>query len=209
VFSTDAFGDIVEGNLGEFAKFLPGVTIDYVSNDARTISLRGVASNYTLLTLDGAQLANANDSGGRQFEFEQVSINNTSRVEIFKSRTPDVAANALGGLVNLVPRSAFERSTATLNYRAFLALNGFERTLRRTRGPGRRTLRKDSSGFDFIYTKARHERLRLHPERSRVERLQSAIFHHDELGAEYRGGSRFDRGQSLRLVLFRADQSQG
>jgi hypothetical protein len=28
VVSTDAFGDITEGNLGDFVKFLPGVTID-------------------------------------------------------------------------------------------------------------------------------------------------------------------------------------
>src|SRR5207253_1297678 len=73
VVSTDAFGDITEGNLGDFVKFLPGVTIDYVSPDARTISIRGVPANYTPVTLNGNRIASANSSAaGRTFELEQI-----------------------------------------------------------------------------------------------------------------------------------------
>ena len=82
VVSTDAFGDITEGNLGDFVKFLPGVTIDYVSPDARTISVRGVPANYTPVTLNGNRIASANSStAGRTFELEQISINNAGRID--------------------------------------------------------------------------------------------------------------------------------
>lgn len=153
VVATDALGDITEGNVGDFAKFLPGVNVDYVATDARTISLRGVAANYTSVTVDGVKLASANSSNpNRTFELEQVSLNNTARIEIFKSRTPDISADALGGAVNLIPRSAFERSRPSLSYRAFVALNGAaEKTLSKSRGPTNRPSHKLKGGFDFVY----------------------------------------------------------
>jgi TonB-dependent receptor len=153
VVSTDAYGDIAEGNIGDFVKFLPGVTIDYVSPDARTISVRGVAANYTPITIDGNPMASANSSSaGRTQELEQVSLNNASRIEVSKSRTPEQPANALGGAVNLVPRSAFERSRASLNYRVFLSANGDEKELSKTRGPTNEGSRKVKPGFDLVYT---------------------------------------------------------
>ena len=153
VVSTDEFGDVTEGNVGDFAKFLPGITIDYTGTDARTISVRGVGPSFTQVTLDGAQLASANSSNpGRQFELEQVSINNTSRIEVFKSRTPDIAANALGGAVNLVSRSAFERRDPSLTYRAFLSLNGdADKSLKKSPGPSENRTRKIRPGGDFVW----------------------------------------------------------
>ena len=152
VVSTDAFGDITEGNVGDFVKFLPGVTIDYVSPDARTISVRGVPPNYTPVTLNGNRIASANSSTkGRTFELEQISINNAGRIEVLKSRSPETAADALGGAINLVTRSAFEQSHPTLSYRAFLSANGDEKELRQTRGPTSEGSHKIKPGFDFVY----------------------------------------------------------
>ncbi len=152
VVSTDAFGDITEGNVGDFVKFLPGVTIDYVSPDARTISVRGVPPNYTPVTLNGNRIASASSSSkSRTFELEQVSINNAGRVEVLKSRSPETAADSLGGAVNLVPRSAFEQSKPSFSYRAFLSGNGDEKEWSKTRGPGSASSRKIKPGFDFVY----------------------------------------------------------
>ena len=47
VISTDSFGEIAEGNVGDFAKFLPGVTIDYGGGGARGISVGGVPTSST------------------------------------------------------------------------------------------------------------------------------------------------------------------
>ena len=153
VVATDAFGDITEGNLGDFVKFLPGVTIDYVSPDARTISVRGVPANYTPVTLGGNRIASANSStAGRTFELEQISINNASRIEVLKSRTPEVAADALGGAINLVARSSLEQSKPTFAYRAFISANGDEKQLGETRGPTNEASHKIKPGFDFVYT---------------------------------------------------------
>jgi TonB-dependent receptor len=173
VVSTDAFGDIAEGNVGDFVKFLPGVTIDYVSPDARTISVRGLAANYTSLTLDGNPVASANSSNaGRTVELEQISLNNTSRIEVTKSRTPEQPASALGGSVNLIPRSAFEQSRATLNAEVFVSANGDDIDFDKTRGPTNISSRKIKPGAKVIYVNPINKNLGF-----TVSLLESNIFY--------------------------------
>ena len=80
VMSSDSFGTINEGNPGEFLKYLPGITVDYVAADVRTVSVRGFAPQFTNVYWDGMRMtSSASGSSNRIFEFEQVSINNTSR----------------------------------------------------------------------------------------------------------------------------------
>src|SRR5438309_125295 len=87
-----ATGGIVEGNVDEFIKFMPGVNIDNAGGNARDISLNGVPSIYVPVTLDGFGLASAvgGGSGGtsRGIGLDQVSINNLSRIEVAFSPTP-------------------------------------------------------------------------------------------------------------------------
>src|SRR5690606_29460040 len=79
VIETDAFGDVAEGNVGEFLKFLPGVTVDYVAADVRTVSVRGFGAAYSSVSVDGFRMASASSgASARAFEFEQVSINNAA-----------------------------------------------------------------------------------------------------------------------------------
>ncbi len=117
VMPAAAFGTITEGNLGEFLKFLPTVTVDYNSMDARWIMVQGVSPRYTSVTVDGMRMASAaSTSPGRFFELEQDSIHNMARAEVSVSRTPDLPADALGGSINMVSLSAFEYTHPELDY---------------------------------------------------------------------------------------------
>lgn len=153
VVAADEFGDVAEGNLGEFLKFIPGVTIDQVGPDARNISLRGLPPEATAVMVDGAPMASAaSSSASRIFELEQVSINNVSRIEITKSPTPDSPANAVGGSINMVSRSAFERSRPLFSYRAYLNWNTDQEFFERTKaGPSREPQNHTNPSFDFSY----------------------------------------------------------
>lgn len=67
VVNTDAFGDVTDGNVGEFLKFLPGITTDTDVNEGgtvTTISVRGFSSGMTRVSSDGAQLANTGSAQG-------------------------------------------------------------------------------------------------------------------------------------------------
>lgn len=154
VIETDAFGDIAEGNVGEFLKFLPGVSVDYVAADVRTVSVRGFGAQYSSVSVDGFRMASASSgSSSRTFEFEQVSINNAARIEVSKVPTPSMPADALGGAVNLISKNSFEREGAQLNYRVYLNTNS-EDALETSKspGPGRKKSFKTLPGFDFDYT---------------------------------------------------------
>jgi TonB-dependent receptor len=154
VMASDSFGAINEGNPGEFLKYLPGVSVDYVAADVRTVSVRGFGANFSNIYWDGMRMtSSASGSNNRIFEFEQVSINNTSRTEITKVPTPDQPADSLGGSVNFISKNAFERKGAQLNYRAYLNMNSENTEIfSKTPGPGRKNSFKVLPNFDFDYT---------------------------------------------------------
>ncbi len=153
VVSTDSFGDMAEGNVGEFLKFLPGISGDHDDAQINTVSLRGFATNLTTVTADGAQLANANFNGNsRTFQFSQLAINNVSRIEVTKVPTPANPADSMAGSVNMVSKSAFERNRAEFRYRLYAAGNGDYLTLARQPHSYEDRRRKVMPGVDFDYT---------------------------------------------------------
>ena len=91
VVSTDEFGAVAGGNIGEFLKFLPGLSVDYVGGNARSISINGVSPDNVPVTLGGLSMASmSGDAGrGRSFNMDFFSTNNLSRVEVEYSPTPE------------------------------------------------------------------------------------------------------------------------
>lgn len=157
VVSTDAFGDVTDGNVGEFMKFLPGVTTDSDVNEGGTVtsvSVRGFAANMTQVSNDGALLSNTGSAAGngRTFYFSQVSTNNLARVEVTKSPTPANPADTMAGSVNLVSKSAFERKDAQFNYS--INLSGSSQSLSLGKEPwiNDRMVYKILPGVSFDYT---------------------------------------------------------
>ncbi len=152
VIAADAFGDVTEGNPGEFLKYLPGVSVDYVAADVRTVSVRGFGAEFTSVNVDGNRMASAASSGAsRTFEFEQVSMNNVARIEVVKVPTPSMPADSLGGSVNLISKNAFERDSREIKYRAYLSINSEDMTFGETPGPNTESSRKIRPGFDISY----------------------------------------------------------
>ncbi len=152
VLAADEFGHVAEGNVGEFLKFIPGISIDYGGGDARTISMGGVPSNNVPVTIGGFALSSAASSGvSRTVELEQVSINNIARIEVFHSPTPESPGSALAGGVNMVPRGAFERARPVLNTSVYWMFRDAEKSLRKTPGPTRDATYKIHPGMDFSW----------------------------------------------------------
>ncbi|MFM9092873.1 MAG: carboxypeptidase regulatory-like domain-containing protein, partial [Verrucomicrobiota bacterium] len=153
VVATDAFGDVAEGNVAEFMKVLPGVTIEYSDASPNAVAIRGFDPNLTAVTMDGSQLANASGSAAnRSFLFTQVSINNTSRIEVTKVPTPANPADGISGTVNMVSKSAFERSRAQFNYRVTMTASSDGLQWKRQPFPFDTRERRIKPGFDFDYT---------------------------------------------------------
>ncbi len=138
VVSADEFGTIADGSIGEFMKFLPGITSDYTGGDARRFSINGVPAENVPISMGGFDMASAAGAGtGRQVELDQVSISNIARVEINRAPTPETSGSSLAGSVNFVPRSAFERNRPSYSYSFAWLMKDAERSfLKRSPGPG-------------------------------------------------------------------------
>lgn len=156
VVTADAFGDVTDGNVGEFLKFLPGISSSTDSDNGgtvTTVSIRGFGDNTTQVSSDGSQIANTggNSGNGREFYFSQLTTNNVARVEVTKSPTPATPADTLSGSVNVISKSAFERKKAEFNYSLSLAASS--RSLRLSRQPiaGDRMIRTVLPGVTFDY----------------------------------------------------------
>lgn len=109
IVSSDTFGNIADGNIGDMLQHVVGITADYNGPDVRQISIRGVGSALSSVTMDGAQVASAQSAGtGRQFEFETASLGNIESIEVTKAPTPDMDGASIGGSVNLVTKSPFD-----------------------------------------------------------------------------------------------------
>jgi iron complex outermembrane receptor protein len=155
--ASDVFGDVAEGNVGEFLKHMPGVELDLVQGEIRTIRLRGLDSEYTQVTLDGVSLASADANQGasgnaREFSFEQVSLASMDSIEVSKTISADVDANAPAGTINLKTKRAFDRSGRRVSVQANLTAFSTRFNLDDSYGPDDRKSHKIHPGGIFDYS---------------------------------------------------------
>lgn len=157
VVSADAFGDIAQGNVGEFVKYLPGVELDYGGtytspSDASGISIRGFGVADTIIYVDGVPISSASPASlSNAIGLDMMSINNASRVEIIKVPTPDMPANAIGGQINLISKSAFEFAKPTYTIRTFMTVNSeyIDQMFQKVSGPSNKKYYSSLPGVDF------------------------------------------------------------
>ena len=147
--ASDVFGDVTEGNVGEFLKYLPGIEMEYVEADTRGPRLGGLNPEYTGVSVDGMKQASADafmqyggtengssGGGGRSFSFEQVSINSIESIEITRVTPANLDADAPAGTINLKTKRAFDRKGRLIKWAASMGLNSEEFHLNKTTGPG-------------------------------------------------------------------------
>jgi iron complex outermembrane recepter protein len=156
--ASDTFGDNAEGNVGEFLKHLPGVELDLFYGEVRTVRLGGLGSEYTSVTMDGIALASvdANNSGSgaaRSFTMEMASLNSMESIEISKTISADVDANAPAGTINLRTKRAFDRNGRRVSWQANVVAHSEAMKFGESRGPDEDgTSRKIRPGGIFEYS---------------------------------------------------------
>jgi iron complex outermembrane recepter protein len=156
IVAADAFGNISEGNIGEFIKYLPGIQMDYVEADARSPRIRGLPAQYTSVTFNGMDIASADafiqnngtdngggaGAGGRSFGFEQVSMSSIDAVEVNFTTNASQGAGSAAGNINLRPKHAFQRKGQLVSFDLSLMGNSEQLYWRKTVGPDDASNRK-------------------------------------------------------------------
>lgn len=127
----DAYGNVADGNIGNFLQKLPGLMPNKQNGDVEAVSVRGIPSELNSVEVDGTRLANAfaggSFQGDRALKIDEIPADLISKIIVTKAPTPDMAADAIGGNINLISKSAFEVSGRYLNYRAGLNLNTYRK----------------------------------------------------------------------------------
>lgn len=118
VVAADNFGALTMGDVGEFMKNMPGLSLDYTEVDATAVRIGGLDPKYSTFTTDGARMATAtsNNNSGRQNSFEQMSITGVDSIELNNTLQASMDADSPGGAINLRSKYAFQRTSRLLRF---------------------------------------------------------------------------------------------
>ncbi len=96
-------------NVGEALQRVPGISLETDTGEGRFVNIRGLDSDLNGTTYGGVRMPPSNPSspfnGGRAVAFDVFPTGLVGGVEVTKTNRPDLDAEALGGTINMVPRS--------------------------------------------------------------------------------------------------------
>lgn len=193
VISIDQFGDMGEGNVGEYLKYVPGISLTYDPQRPQSASIRGMPASGTIVMLDGAEMATS-QSGTRTYDLGVSASGNVERVEVSKVPTPDMPANAVGGTINVITKNGFGRTKPLLSYNVFLTASGvgglddIDYSVRRKSGPDPDTrVAPNSPAYNVSYLMPVNKKLAFTfalSESSRPSDMQSFYSIWDQVGGK-------------------------
>jgi TonB-dependent receptor len=107
--NAEDIADFPDANLAESLQRLPGVSIDRDNGEGRTITVRGLGSDFTRVRLNGLEAlstAGANDSGSspnrsRGFDFNTFASELFSSLKVQKTASAETDEGSLGATVDL------------------------------------------------------------------------------------------------------------
>lgn len=151
VVSMDAYGNVADGNVGNFLQNLPGIAANKEAGEIVGVGLRGTPPELNSVTLDGVRSASAiagfTPQGDRAALVDQIPSEFIKEIEVTKGNMPDQPADSLGGSVNLVTKSAFDFKNRVFSYRGGFNQNTYREGLDRF-GPTAAVTYLDTFGKD-------------------------------------------------------------
>lgn len=109
VVSSDQIGKLPDYNTAEALQRLPGVSVEIDQGEPRYVVIRGVDPNLNQVTVDG-NLVGIPEAEGRRVALDTIPSDLVAAIEVIKAVTPDYDANAVGGSINIVTPTAFDRT---------------------------------------------------------------------------------------------------
>jgi TonB-dependent receptor len=110
VIASDDIGKLPDFNTAEAMQRLPGVSVQLDQGEPRYVVVRGVDPNLNQVTVDG-NVVGIPEAEGRRVALDTIPSDLVAAIEVVKAVTPDYDANAIGGSINLVTPTAFDKPT--------------------------------------------------------------------------------------------------
>ncbi|MDO3381462.1 TonB-dependent receptor [Gilvimarinus algae] len=115
--SAEDIGKFPDKNIGDALQRVPGVTVIRGFGEVTGVTIRGTAPQHSVVLLNGQNVGSVGwfDLGGtnRSFNFELLSAEQISGMDIYKSVEANVNEGAIGGTVNLKTRRPLDMDAFT------------------------------------------------------------------------------------------------
>jgi TonB-dependent receptor len=123
--SANEAGSLPDYGLGQALKRLPGISmvINNGRGEEQYMTIRGLSPDYNSTTIDGVAMpstelgstsAATSTASGRTVSYDVLPTSMAKTVNVFKSWSPELPSDAIGGVTNIVTRSAFDVPTSFL-----------------------------------------------------------------------------------------------
>lgn len=111
VIAADTIGQFPDQNSAAALARVPAVAVQRDQGQERYIQVRGAPNRWTSVSIDGITVIGVDEGGGqRAFRFDSVPAVILNSLEVNKSLTPDLSAEAVVARVNLKTFSPFDRA---------------------------------------------------------------------------------------------------
>lgn len=105
VVAADQIGRFPDANIGDALKRIPGVTVGLDQGEARFGAIRGTEPRFNSVMVNGERVPSA-EAEVREVQLDLIPADMVQAVEVNKSLTAEMDADAIGGSVNIVTRAA-------------------------------------------------------------------------------------------------------
>ena len=113
IVASDAIGRFPDQNAAEALDRIPGVSIERDQGEGRFVVVRGIDPHLNTASVDGVTLSSA-DAGTRAVLLDTLPMNVMGAIEVTKALTADMPGDSIGGHINIITPSAYDRSERTI-----------------------------------------------------------------------------------------------
>ena len=124
VVSAAKIQELPDQNAAESVGRLPGVSVLRNGGEGTEIVIRGLAPKYNQVSVDGIQMSSSNPND-RSTDLSGLASEMLGSIKVFKTVTPDLDANVIGGIVEFGLREARLGEPATPGFN-LLAQGGYK-----------------------------------------------------------------------------------
>lgn len=105
VVSAAKIQELPDANAAESVGRLPGVSVLRSGGEGYKVTIRGLQPKYNKIMINGIEMGSS-DPNDRSTDLSIISSNMLEGIEVYKTVTPDMDANVIGGGVNFDTREA-------------------------------------------------------------------------------------------------------
>lgn len=121
VMTVEEMRKLPDVNIAETVRRIPGISLETDTGEGRFINIRGLDADLNSTTFGGLRLPPSNNAspfgGGRAVALDAIPTGLVGAITVTKSNLPEQDAEALGGTIEITPKTAPRRSAPFLEAR--------------------------------------------------------------------------------------------